>query len=190
MLADRNVASAREVFGVHREHEAAQPSRIGYATLRRIEAQLWLAEGRFGEALAAISKSWKALEDHADLSSTERAASTVAIAGIIHALQGALGPARHCFVQARDLPVDLHNHIAHGWASVGDAILKAEAGDRQGAIEAILWGLESVRRCGAPARHLLLKLFREFEGSDVLDAKKWLSELQLLATGANVLMSY
>lgn len=186
LLTNSNVAAAREVFEVYREHEAEEPSRIGLVTLRRIEAQLCLAEGLLDEAHEAIGKAWNASEEHASLALIERGASTVAVAGVIHVLQGLRTSANDCFTQARNLPIDLHNHIAHGWAAMGDAILKMETGDRQAAREAVFYGLHAVQHCGAPTRRALLHLWSAVEGDSHFDVGSWLSTLQLLVTGAPV----
>jgi len=179
-MGDGDATSARKLFDIHRRQEALGPG-AGHAKLQRIEAQLCLMEGTLDAAISAIGKSWSAMEDQAELADVELAAATVAISGVVHALQGEAERAMQCFHVARALPADLHNHTAQGLACAGDAILKAESGDCHTALGAVSAGLQSVQRCGAPVRHFLLELLRHYEERHVLDTKKWLQKLQILA---------
>jgi len=142
----------------------ADPSIAGYATAKRIEAQLFLAEGQLKPALEAIGASWDAIEQPpGDLMSTELAAATVAISGVIHGLEESEEGRRSaisCFQQACALPSDLHNRRAQAWAWAGCAILARKAGDKIACLTAIHKGLAAVQRSGAPVRAFLLKLLR------------------------------
>ena len=151
------------------------PSITGLVTAKRIEAQLFLAEGDLGLASDAIGASWEAIEQQGDLMSTELAAATVAFAGVTHALEGSSESALSCFEQACSLPADLHNRRAQGWAWAGRAILAKEAGDRVTSLAAVHEGLTVVQRCGAPIRAFLMELLRSgcsTEGGPVLDDLK------------------
>ena len=161
-LAVGNPEAARRLIGRPADGEHG-PSITGLATAKRIEAQFCLAEGHLSSALAAIGASWKAIEQQGDLTSTELAAGTVALAGIIHALEGSeesRKSALSCFEQACNLPTGLHNRRAQGWAWAGRAILAKKAGDGVAFLDAVHNGLALVQRCGAPIRAFLLDLLR------------------------------
>jgi tetratricopeptide (TPR) repeat protein len=159
-LAAGNYATARQLIGprVNGEHN---PSIVGLATVKRIEAQLCLAEGDLRLARDAIGASWEAIGQQGQLLSTELAAATVAIAGVIHSLEGSRPSALSCFDEACRLPPDLHNRRAQGWAWAGRAILAREAGDRVHFLAAVHEGLAVIQRCGAPVRAFLLELLKQ-----------------------------
>lgn len=137
------------------------PSITGLVTAKRIEAQLSLREGNLESASEAVSASWKAIDQQGDLMSTELAAATVALAGVIRALEGGSESALLLFEQACGLPADLHNRRAQGLAWGGRAILAREAGDRAAFLAAVQGGLTAVRRCGTPIRAFLLDFLRD-----------------------------
>ena len=148
-----------------------EPMPAFVATLKRVEAQLRLAEGNLNLAQSAIAASWKAIED---LNSTELAAATVAITGLTNALMGSTSSADSCFEQACSLPADLHNRRGQGWAWAGRAILAREAGDRRSSLVAIRKGLDLVQRSGAPIRAFLLQMLRSYTtegGAELSDLK-------------------
>ncbi len=126
-LAKGDHAAARRLIEASVEH---QPSIPGLATIKRIEAQLCLAEGKLDLARDAIRNSRVAISQQGDLNSTEGAAATAAITGVIDALSRYRTPALSHFEEACKLPPNLHNRRAQGWAWAGRAILAKEAGDR------------------------------------------------------------
>ncbi len=140
--------------------EDQNPSTAGLATIKRIEAQLRLAEGNLGLAEKAIVASRKAIDYQGDMRLTELAAATVAITGLVNALTGSYSSAVSWFEQACSLPPNLHNRRAQAWAWVGSAILARKAGDPSSSLAAVRKGLDLVQRGGAPIRSFLLNMVR------------------------------
>lgn len=159
-LAAGDPEAARPLIESQLAEMDREPMPAFLATLKRVEAQLRLAEGKVSLAQSAIAASWNAIEGQGGLDSTELAAATVAITGVTHALTGSTSSADSCFDQACMLPSDLHNRRAQAWAWAGRAILARESGDRRSSLVAIRKGLDLVQRSGAPIRAFLLEMLR------------------------------
>jgi tetratricopeptide (TPR) repeat protein len=164
-IAKGNYEAAKRLIA---ESEQLNPSITGMATLKRIEAQAHLAQGNLALALDVIGASWTAIsqQPRGDLASTELGAATVAIAGIIHALEESVPSALSCFEQACSLPADLHNRRPQAWAWAGRAILAKRGGDTRTCQAAVQEGLLLVERCGWPVRRLLLTLLKNVHSND------------------------
>jgi tetratricopeptide (TPR) repeat protein len=170
-LSAGNVGAARKLIEERLAAADTEPSTIGFSTAKRIEAQLRLAEGDLDRARDAIEKSWNTIREQGEEITTELAAATITIAGVIHALKGGNDYAQSCFEQACRLNPDLHNHRAQGWACAGRAILASASKDENSSRLAIFEGLKLVERCGAPIRFVLLELLRSRYSKKRLDLK-------------------
>ena len=159
-LAAGNHQAARRELDTQLAEQDQEPSTLGLATLKRVEAQLLLAEDDLGSAEAAIAASRQALDTQGDLKTVDMAAATVAITGVIRALTESHASAQSCFEEACQLPPELYNYRGQAWACAGRAILAREAGDADAALRAIGEGLDKVQRGGAPIRSFLLQLLR------------------------------
>jgi tetratricopeptide (TPR) repeat protein len=157
--------------------EASGASVRGLSIAKRLEARLHLAKNDLDAAASVIDVSFRLIEPRS-LQTTELAAATMAMHGLIRASMGQLSLAKQSLGQACDLPSDLNNRRAQGLAWAARAILARGTGDRALAISSVRRGLELLTRCGSPIRLFLLRFLSDvYSGSDMV----MLSDLQNVA---------
>ena len=148
--------------------EASGASTRGLSIVKRLEARLHLANNDLDAAATAIDVSFKWIEPKS-LRTTELAAATLAMHGLIRASLGRLSLAEQSLEEACVLPNDLNNRRAQGLAWAARAILARDTGDRALAISSVRRGLELLARCGSPIRLFLLRFLSDvYSGSDTI----------------------
>jgi tetratricopeptide (TPR) repeat protein len=161
-LASQEQRQARVLIEQQLAEDSVGPSVRGLLIIKRLEARLLLSEGRLDAAEAAINASFKAIGD-GEIESTELAAATVMMIGLVEALLGSRESARQSFQRACSLPSDLNNRRAQGCAWAGLAIIARDANDIRSSRMAIRSGLELLGRCGAPIRNFLFGLMKDIQ---------------------------